>query len=172
MTINAALLSSDSDDWETPADFFNLLDRIFHFKLDACASAHNMKCETHFTKEEDGLSQAWHTHKRVWLNPPYGRGIERWMEKAYRESLNGCIVVCVVPHRSDTTWWHDWVKNKALVTPVRKRLKFRNPIKCPDGSGNSVFPSAVVIYGLDIDAIINSQSTVHIGRGPGAWPVS
>lgn len=162
--INDALLSSKSDDWATPPDFFDRLDEIFNFQLDAAASPHNAKCSTFFTKTQNGLAQSWHPFKRIWLNPPYGRGIEQWMQKAYEEANEGCVVVCLVSARTDTRWWHDWVKNKAKVTFIKRRLKFRNPDVCPDGRGNSVFASALVIYGLDFDYILNQGSGLCVGR--------
>lgn len=74
------------------------------------------------------------------MNPPYGREIGLWMRKAYEESLKGCIVVCLVPSRTDTAWWHDYVQGKAEVRFVRGRLKFGN------AKNSAPFPSAVVIY--------------------------
>lgn len=164
MTLNPALFSSRSDDWETPQDFFNRLDAVFGFQLDASASAYNAKCATYFDRNQDGLAQDWHPYGRVWLNPPYGRGIGTWMRKAYEESLKGCIVVCLVASRTDTQWWHDWVNGKADVTFVRRRLKFRNPRVCPDGAGNTVFPSALVVYGLDFDQMLNRGDGALLGR--------
>lgn len=166
--INKALLSSVSDDWATPPDFFDRLNQVFNFRLDAAASSHNAKCASYFTMEDNGLEQDWHPYGRIWLNPPYGRGIDKWMEKAYREALKGCVVVCLVSARTDTRWWHEYVKDKSQVTFVRRRLKFRNPAVCPDGSGNSVFPSALVIYGLNFDQILNTGADADLGRTAGA----
>ncbi|MCG8442666.1 MAG: phage N-6-adenine-methyltransferase [Caulobacterales bacterium] len=154
-----ALFSSRRDDWETPQDFFNRLDAVFHFELDAAATAANAKCARFFSPAEDGLAQDWRPHRRVWLNPPYGRGVERWMRKAYQESLRGCLVACLVPARTDTRWWHAWVKGKARVTFVRRRLRFSRPGARSPAASSAVFPSAVVVYGLDLDRILN---------GPGA----
>lgn len=166
--INPALLSSVSDDWATPPDFFDRLDAIFNFRLDAAAATHNAKCPDFFTKDDDGLAQDWFSYGRIWLNPPYGRGIEKWMEKAYTEAQKGCIVVCLVSARTDTRWWHDFVKDKAQVTFIRRRLKFRNPAVCPDGRGNSVFASALVIYGLNFDHILNTGNALDLGRSSGS----
>ncbi|MEM9421301.1 MAG: DNA N-6-adenine-methyltransferase [Pseudomonadota bacterium] len=170
--INPALLSSKMDNWETPQAFFDRLDQIFSFQLDAAAADYNAKCGIYFDIDANGLDQDWSPYKRIWLNPPYGRGIERWMRKAYEESQRGSIVVCLVSARTDTQWWHDWVKDKALVTFVRRRLKFKNPQVCPDGKGNSVFPSALVIYGLDFDRILNFGPDAYLGRSGGGRPAS
>ena len=165
--VSPVLFSSADDDWETPPAFFDRLDAIFDFQLDAAAAAHNTKCAQYFTRKDDALKQDWHPYKRIWLNPPYGRVMPQWMEKAYRESRKGCMVVCLVPARTDTRWWHEFVHDKALVTFVRSRLKFRNPTKCPNRDGNTVFPSAVVIYGLDMDWLLNADAHRRIGRRAG-----
>jgi site-specific DNA-methyltransferase (adenine-specific) len=143
------LFSSQSEDWATPQDFFYKLNASFQFQLDACASVENAKCSQFYTKDDDALAQSWHWAKSVWMNPPYGRTIGSWMQKAYNESLKGCIVVCLVHARTDTRWWHDWVKDKAQVWFDKGRLKF-------GGSKNSApFPSAVIVYGLDLERIVN-----------------
>ena len=87
--IKDTLFSSAYDEWETPRDFFSTLDREFHFTLDVASSDKNALCENHFTKEQDGLKQSWKTSGTVWCNPPYGRGIDKWMRKAYEESRGG-----------------------------------------------------------------------------------
>jgi site-specific DNA-methyltransferase (adenine-specific) len=94
--------SSQSDDWPTPAEYFQRLARLFNFTLDPASSADNAKCAVHFTIAEDGLAQSWQTLGTVYLNPPYGRGIGDWLKKAYEESLQGTPVVCLVPARTDT----------------------------------------------------------------------
>ena len=131
---------SQTDEWSTPQDFFDKLNTEFGpFDLDPCATASNAKCERFFTMYHDGLIQAWKPAKRVFMNPPYGREIGRWMRKAQFESQRGALVVCLVPARTDTAWWHDY-SMKGKVRFIRGRLKF-------GGSKNSApFPSAVVIF--------------------------
>jgi phage N-6-adenine-methyltransferase len=80
MPINEGLMSSDSYDWGTPQEFFNKVDQEFGFTLDVCASWWNAKCERFFSIEDDGLSQEW--SGVVWMNPPYGKDIAKWMSKA------------------------------------------------------------------------------------------
>lgn len=130
--------SSASDDWPTPQDFFDKVNQEFGFTLDPCSSENNAKCETFFTREDDGLTQEW--TGRVWMNPPYGRTIGQWMKKAY-ESVGGAaeLVVCLVPARTDTAWWHDYAM-KGEVRFIRGRLKF-------GGHRNSApFPNALVVF--------------------------
>lgn len=135
----AVMFSSKTDLWATPQDFYDALNTEFGFTLDPCSTHDNAKCPVHFTEEDDGLSQEWAPHT-VFMNPPYGRVIIDWMRKAYEESLKGATVVCLVPARTDTRWFHDYVYGKAEIRFVRGRLKF-------GGSKDSApFPSMVVIY--------------------------
>ncbi len=138
--------SSKTDDWATPQDFFDELDKEFGFVLDVCASKENAKCTFYFTRDRNGLIQGWRDlqarvgHGAVWLNPPYGREIGKWMAKAYEESLLGATVVCLVPSRTDTNWWHEYVMKAHELRFIKGRLKF-------GGSKTSApFPSAVVIF--------------------------
>lgn len=135
------MFSSKSDVWETPQAFFDDLDNLFHFTLDACALPENAKCPQYFTPEQDGLSQEW--TGTVWCNPPYGRGIGAWVEKAHETAAtSNATVVMLLPARTDTAWFHDFCYNDkfATVVFVRGRLKFggqKNP---------APFPSMVVIF--------------------------
>ena len=133
------MFSSKTNLWETPQDFFNKLDEEFHFDLDVCALPENAKCERYFTPEVDGLSKPW---KGVcWCNPPYGREIGAWVEKASYEAKVGQTVVMLLPSRTDTRWFHDWIYGKAKIIFIRGRLKF-------GGCKNSApFPSMVVVFG-------------------------
>ena len=129
--------SQANEEWSTPADLFAELNAVFHFGLDACATAINAKCKTYFTKEQDALGRPW--RGTVWMNPPYGRKIEAFMRKAYEESGRGATVVCLVPARTDTRWWHRYAK-LGQVIHLRGRLKF-------GGAKNSApFPSAIIIF--------------------------
>ncbi len=116
--------SSDSNEWETPIEFFNKLDSEFNFTLDPCCSEFNYKCKKHYTEKENGLKQDW-SKDVVFMNPPYGREIKHWVEKAYRESLKGAVVVCLIPARTDTSYWHEYIFPYADdIRFVRGRLKF------------------------------------------------
>ena len=121
----AAAMTSDRADWETPRDLFDRLDAFWNFDLDAAASDENHLCADYFTRETDGLAHSWEGH-RVWCNPPYGRDISLWVEKAYTETRDGrTCVIMLVPARTDTRWYHDYVQGKAAeVKFLRGRLKF------------------------------------------------
>ena len=118
-------------------DFFRRYDDLYGFELDVCADDDNAKCKKYFTKRDDGLSQEW--SGVCWMNPPYGREIGLWMRKAYESSLSGATVVCLVPARTDTAWWHNYAM-KGEIEFIRGRLKFGN------ATNSAPFPSAVVVY--------------------------
>lgn len=133
----AVHFSSATEMWATPQGFFDCLDTEFGFQVDVCAIAENAKCARFFTPEEDGLAQEW--AGICWMNPPYGRTIGHWMRKAYESSQAGATVVCLVPARTDTAWWHEYAM-KGEIRFIRGRLKF-------GGHKNSApFPSAVVVF--------------------------
>jgi phage N-6-adenine-methyltransferase len=133
----SALFTSKTANWETPQEFFRQLDAEFGFEIDVCAVFENAKCQRYFFPEIDGLQQEW--EGVCWMNPPYGREIKKWIQKAYESSLKGATVVCLLPARTDTSWWHDYCM-KGEIRFIRGRLKF-------SGSKNSApFPSAVVIF--------------------------
>lgn len=139
ITDNKGMFSSTTDLWATPQDFFDKLNNEFDFQTDVCALPENTKCDNYFSPEVDGLKQDW---KGVcWMNPPYGRAIGKWIQKAYEESeKHGSTIVCLLPARTDTKWWHNYCM-EGEIRLVKGRLKF-------GGSKNSApFPSAVVIFG-------------------------
>ena len=132
--------SSKKMDWETPHDLFNELDHEFNFTLDVCADEFNFKCVTYLDEEVDGLSLHWDREGSNWMNPPYGREIINWMKKAYEESLNGSTVVCLVPSRTDTKWWHEYAMKADEIRYIKGRLKFVG------AKHSAPFPSAIVIF--------------------------
>lgn len=147
--------SSAKSGWETPCEFFRKLDAEFHFTLDPACTHENAKCKKHFTAVENGLLMPW-TDECVYLNPPYGRTIGHWMLKANHERrINRAMVVCLVPARTDTAWWHDEImKPNHEVRFIRGRLKF-------GGHKNSApFPSAVVV----MRAFIGDAADCHHPR--------
>lgn len=138
MAINAGMLSSERETWETPPEIFDRCNEEFHFTLDVCAFPENAKCEKYFTPEIDGLKQEW--VGRCWMNPPYGRVIGDWMQKAFESSQTTAdVVVCLVPARTDTAWWHDWAM-KGEIRFLRKRVRFVGAESC------APFPSAIVVF--------------------------
>lgn len=118
----AAAMTSNKDDWETPQWLFDKLDAIHHFTLDPCSTHENAKCERHYTVEDDGLSKSWEG-ETVFCNPPYGRGIGEWVKKCAEESAHAKVVM-LIPARTDTAYFHDYIYHKAKVTFLRGRLRF------------------------------------------------
>ena len=135
--VHKSLFSSATVEWATPAWLFDALKMEFPFSLDPCSTHENAKCELHFTKEENGLELDWSDHV-VFMNPPYGREIVRWMEKAYESSKQGATVVCLVPARTDTVWWHRFAM-RGEIRLLRGRIRFVG------GRNSAPFPSAIVI---------------------------
>lgn len=134
--------SSASHEWCTPPALFAALDKEFAFTLDAAASDDNALCATYFTKASDALTQTW--SGTVYCNPPYGPGIGAWIAKGYAEAQAGSTVVMLVPARTETAWWHDYVMRAAEVRLIRGRLSFINDY---DGAGhNAPFPSCIVVF--------------------------
>lgn len=130
------MFSSKSDNWETPIEIFNELNKEFQFTLDVCADENNKKCDRYFTKEIDGLKQSWEG-QRVWCNPPYGREVGKWVKKCSEE---GNVCVMLIPARTDTKWFHEYIYGKAEIRFLKGRLKF-------GGCKNAApFPSMVVVF--------------------------
>lgn len=139
--LHAGMFTSALDTWETPESFMDVLRRDYgEFDLDPCCLSSSAKALRYFTPDDDGLAQEW--TGRVFMNPPYGRGIGAWIAKARQSAEAGAIVVCLIPARTDTAWWHDEVMAHATeVRFVTGRLKFSgSPVNAP-------FPSAVVVFG-------------------------
>ena len=134
--INGSLFSSKTVEWETPKPLFDELDKEFHFTLDVCADAQNHKCKKYFTKEDDGLEMEW-GGDIIWCNPPYGREIVKWVAKCAKHDK---LAVMLLPARTDTRWFHDYIYKKAEIRFIKGRLKF-------GGAKNSApFPSMIVIF--------------------------
>ena len=135
------MFSSATDMWATPQDLFDELNAEFHFTLDPCATAENAKCKKFYTMAEDGLKQDW-KGETVFCNPPYGRAIYDWIKKCYTESLKpGTVVVALIPARTDTRYFHEFVYHKVKdIRFIKGRLKFGN------AKYNAPFPSMVVVF--------------------------
>lgn len=152
--MNKVHYSSNKDGWETPDDLFWGLNKKYKFTLDVCALKKNAKCERYFTPRQNGLEQSW-ANEVCWMNPPYGREISDWMAKAAHEAAhNNATVVCLVPARTDTKWWHNAVNgteagewwdgepmdDSVSVFYLRGRLKFKGAKHC------APFPSAIIVF--------------------------
>jgi len=137
--INKSMFSSNTNEWATPIDFFEALDREFNFTLDPCATKENAKCKKFYTIDDNGLLKSW-DNEIVFCNPPYGRAIKDWVKKA--SEANGGVVVMLIPARTDTIYFHDFIYQKVGVEIrfVRGRLKFGN------SKNSAPFPSMVIIF--------------------------
>lgn len=138
--IDKVLFSSVSDQWATPQAFYDELNEEFHFTLDPCADEYNHKCNKYFTKEDNGLIQDW-GGETVFCNPPYGRQIGDWVSKASSEAKkDDTKVVMLIPARTDTRWFHEYIYHKADIRFIKGRLKFG------DSKNSAPFPSMVVVF--------------------------
>lgn len=153
------LFSSRTEEWGTPQWLFEKVNAVFNFQLDVCATPENAKCKRFYTIEDNGLLKPW--AKTNWMNPPYGRNIAKWMKKASMESSRGNTTVCLVPARTDTAWWHDYIENNPLVFVIfiRGRLKYEG------AKNNAPFPSAICFFwgGYPADEIGTAYRTIRRG---------
>ena len=133
-------------DYCTPQSLFEELDQEFHFKLDAAATSKTAKCARYFTPETDGLAQSWKLPDggSVFCNPPYGKEIGRWVQKAYLEAQKGTTIVLLLPSRTDTQYFHTYIYGKAEIRFLRGRLRFTDENSTPYGP--APFPSMLVVY--------------------------
>jgi phage N-6-adenine-methyltransferase len=142
MPISTTLFASNRADWGTPYDLFWRLDALFGpFSLDAAANVRNGKCERVYTEIEDGLKQPWDAV--TFCNPPYGRDVGRWVEKAVHEVLSGNCprAVLLLAARTDTRWFHD------LVLRYASQLLFvRGRVHFDGGVGPAPFPSMIAVF--------------------------
>ena len=135
------MFSNKSNEWATPQDLFDELDREFRFTLDPCADETNHKCDRYYTVNDDGLSQDW-SGERVFCNPPYGRSVDRWVKKCFEEVYCGkcCLAVMLLFAKTDTKWFHNYIYNKAEIRFLKGRVRFGNQ------RNDAPFPSMVVIF--------------------------
>jgi phage N-6-adenine-methyltransferase len=144
MAIHPALFSSKTDDHATPRDLAARYIEEFGIETDVCASAENAVVSRFYSREQNGLLQQW--TGVCWMNPPYGREISHWIEKASNAALAGATVVCLLPARTDTRWWHEFVQpvldgtRCGEVRFIKGRLKFGDATNC------APFPSVVVVF--------------------------
>lgn len=138
--MNKVLFSSKTDEWSTPQDLYDELNKEFNFTLDPCATNENHKCEKYYTLVDNGLLKDW-SRETVFMNPPYGREITQWIAKAYHTSLEGATIVCLLPARTNTNWFHAFIINKA------KEIRFlKGKIKFGNSKTGAPFPSMIVVF--------------------------
>ena len=140
MNMTKGLTSTGNIVAETPKYLFDRISSIFNFSLDVCALPENAKCESYYTPKDDGLSKPW--RGGVWCNPPYGREISSWVKKAYEESQKeyNSFVLMLLPARTDTRWWWEYVQGKATLFFIKGRVKFG------DHNVGAPFPSVLALY--------------------------
>ncbi|MFB5292248.1 DNA N-6-adenine-methyltransferase [Enterococcus faecalis] len=146
--------SSKKEDWETPQKLFDELNEKYQFDIDVAASTKNAKLPKYFTKEDNALIQEWDGN--VFCNPPYGRKLRKWLEKGYQEHLRvpERMIVFLLPARTDTSYWHDFIFGKADIQFLRGRVKFEIN---GEGGNSAPFPSAIVVYGKKVSEQDDSQ---------------
>lgn len=137
--MNNVHYSSKTPEWETPQDLFDKLNAVFRFSLDPCATKKNAKCKKFYTQKDDGLSKSW-KGERVFMNPPYGREIGKWVVKAAMSKAK--VVVALLPSRTDTQWFHKYIYKKAHVHFLKGRLKFGK------STNSAPFPSMIAVWGF------------------------
>lgn len=135
---------SGNTEWETPKELFLPLQKKYNIVLDVCATEKNAKCKAFIDKKTNGLSYSWSAANSLggacWMNPPYGRGIERWVRKAHEEALKGVTTIALLPARTDTSWFHNYIQNKYDVTFLKGRIRF------VDAKSSAPFPSMIVVF--------------------------
>ena len=136
------MFSSENNEWETPPEIFNSLNNEFHFTLDPCCSVSTAKCSKYYTIKENGLIQDW-KNEIVFVNPPYGKKIKLWVKKCYDESLKGTKIVMLIPSRTDTSYFHNYIYGKAEIRFLKGRIKF---LQDKQILNSAPFPSMIVIY--------------------------
>ena len=143
--MNRVLLSSKSMTWRTPPELFERLDAEYHFVLDPAATKETAKCCLYYTPEDDGLCQSRNCGGAVFCNPPYGRQVGRWVKKAYEESKKmSDPIVLLIPARTDTAYFHEYILGKAELRFLRGRVRFLREDGTPGDA--APFPSMIVVY--------------------------
>lgn len=131
-----------SDLWATPQALFGKLDEEFCFDLDVCAIKENAKCDSYFSPQDDGLAEESTWYNVCWMNPPYGREIEKWMKKAYKSACAGSTVVALIPNRSNAPWWHDYVMRAKEIRFIKHKVSFEG-----EAEGVPFWGSVIVVFG-------------------------
>ena len=158
MALIAAMVSSKTNEWETPQDLFDKLNKEFQFTLDPCATTQNAKCKKYYTLETNGLYQDW-SKDIVFMNPPYGGNTGLWIKKAFDESKRGAVIVCLIVSSTDRSYWHDY------IFPYASEIRFlRGRIKFGEAKSTAPFASSVVIFkGSKSKIVYYKKSIGHEG---------
>ena len=153
--MNNVHFKSGNKEWETPNALFTPLRDEFKIVLDTCATEGNTKCRAWIDRKINSLTSNWvelianmNAEGAGWMNPPYGRGIDKWVKKAYDEAAKGATIVALLPARTDTSWFHNYIHNKHEVRFLKGRIKF------VDAKSSAPFPSMIVIFKAKKDNFI------------------
>ena len=160
MALQKAMVSSKTNEWSTPQDFFNFLDEEFNFDIDVAATKKNKKCSIYFDINNDGLSKSWNklSFSACWMNPPYGGHTGAWIKKAYEESKTGATTVCLIVSSTDRSYWHDF------IFPYAKQIRFtRGRLRFGNVKSTAPFAYAVVIFSpaLFTDRIVYYSESIN-----------
>ena len=122
--------------WKTPKELYKKLDAEFNFNYDPCP----------VDPDFDGLVVSWGS--RSFVNPPYGREIQKWIKKGYEEHLKNKLVVFLIPSRTDTRYFHDYIMKANEIRFIKGRLHFSE-------KGPAPFPSCIVVFKKKVEGAIN-----------------
>jgi hypothetical protein len=148
--LNTALFSSEKASWNTPENIVRLVRALGPVVLDPCSNADSIVGAASFydgsSLEMCGLSNSWAVGDGlVYVNPPYGAEIAKWLQKCVTEAENGVEIVALLPARTDTKWWQDYVTKATCVLFWKGRLQFLG------AASSAPFPSAIVYWGCAPD---------------------
>lgn len=132
---------STNYEWETPDSVYKPLEKEFGITFDVCATPSNKKTQRFFDKQANGLLKEWkNAGNVVWMNPPYGNEIAKWVRKAHDEAKKGVTTIALLPARTDTSWFQNYILDKHEVRFLKGRIKFK------DAKSSAPFPSMIVIF--------------------------
>jgi len=135
-----------SDYYATPKDLFATICQLNNVnpKIDVCATKENRKCDHFFSEKVNGLKQNW--VRDVWCNPPYSNP-HPWIQKCYAEHIkNNITVTALIRLDRTTSYWRDFIKNRAEIIELNQRVKFIDPETNKPANNTGRFESVVVIW--------------------------
>jgi len=151
----------ENNEWSTPDWFYNYFNNIYQFKVDLAANRYNSKCISHYDKALDSLIQDWHLIDGwCWLNPPYGRHLHEWIEKAYHEMQLGAKIIMLIPASTGTSYWAKWIWNKVpKIYFIEGRIRFVDPLS--KTTDPPKYDSAVIVFQVDLIVYIQNVNLFH-----------
>jgi phage N-6-adenine-methyltransferase len=157
--INKGLFTSKKPNWKTPKWLFDLLDNQFGFDCDICADDQNALCDNYFTEKNSCLFADWHYTN--FMNPPYGRDIINFVSKAHHQyDMLGNRTIGLLPARTDTKWFHNYIYKQAPIIFIKGRLKFEGG----DKLAPAPFPSMIVGWGFTEKEFLTMEDKLYKGK--------